>query len=54
MEEDSSGKVGLIVSSVLIGGILLIAGFFLLGFVGMMAMEKERCGYIMLPNNYAV
>ncbi|MGF9911375.1 hypothetical protein ABEX47_26650 [Paenibacillus ehimensis] len=44
MEEDNSGKVGLIVASVLIGGILLIAGFFLLGYMGMMGLEKERRG----------
>ncbi|WP_163852734.1 hypothetical protein [Paenibacillus elgii] len=54
MEKDNSGKVGLIVASVLIGGIVLIAGFFLLGYIGIMSMEKEQRGYIMLPNNYAV
>ncbi|KPV58570.1 hypothetical protein QJ48_15580 [Paenibacillus sp. A3] len=54
MEEDNSGKVGLIAASVWIGGIVLIAGFFLLGYIGIMSMEKEQRGYIMLPNNYAV
>lgn len=44
MEEDNSGKVGLIVASVLIGGILLIAGCFLLGYIGIMSLEKERRG----------
>ncbi|MEC0208864.1 hypothetical protein P4H70_07870 [Paenibacillus ehimensis] len=44
MEEGNSGKVGLIVASVLIGGILLIAGCFLLGYIGIMGLEKERRG----------
>ncbi|MFB6367312.1 hypothetical protein ACFCP7_25345 [Paenibacillus elgii] len=44
MEEDNSGKVGVVIASVLIGGIVLIAGFFLLGYIGILSMEKEQRG----------
>ncbi|MCM3268773.1 hypothetical protein [Paenibacillus elgii] len=54
MEEGNSSKAGRMVAYLLIGSIFLVAAFYLLGYVGIMSMEKESRGYILLPNNYAV
>ncbi|MEC0213259.1 hypothetical protein [Paenibacillus ehimensis] len=44
MEEGNSIKVGRIVAYLFIGSILIVAAFYLQGYVGIMSMEKESRG----------